>query len=105
MKTLVTLLKTAALVLVVCVVVYPLTADAGRFRGAGCCAGVGTDQVPGECPVPGDLDGDGICDNFVDENNDGINDNAGTGNCGDVCTRLRSGAGSTGGQRSHGGRQ
>ena len=88
MKTLATLLKTATVALVFCMAIYPLTADAGRFRGAGGGAGGGIGFVDANQDGINDnfidADGDGVCDltglpvgsgGFIDVNEDGVNDN------------------------------
>jgi len=80
MKSLTSVLKAAAVALVFCMAVYPVTSDAGRFRGAG-GGGAGIDTARGANGAGGmgfvDENGDGINDNFIDEDGDGVCDISG----------------------------
>lgn len=70
MKNSGTIVKTALTLMVCGMLAAPITADAGRFRGAG--GGAGTGIGPGVGFV--DANGDGINDNFVDADGDGLCD-------------------------------
>ncbi len=76
MKKTGTLVKTALTLMACGMLAAPITADAGRFRGAGGGGGGGLGLGTGDGIRAGGGNGNGQGLGFVDEDGDGFNDNA-----------------------------